>query len=331
MRRPFSRTASLLAAISLTALLAGCAASQSSAGWPAELVAAAEPLLALDPDTDWTESYNRLLSFGAASVDYVVSRPAMVERQAPDSLDALAATSLAQLLIGRGAPPLSGTCFETSYDLLHFDVKSRGTPLGEARISPGARPRSWPALYPGRFDHTAAVRIDVDGDRQRLREWWLERRERGEAEAAGRRLSPSVGGALELLGRRYVDRWGYAPDRSVLRQVAWEGGKVGRWEGSEAGGAPGDEASVAWLPGVRSSGAQPAQDTPAMILEPTEDYNLVRAACLWLAGRPDAEERLIERVASLSEIVAHNARFALLHSPNPSIRAAVERYNRTPR
>lgn len=287
----------------------GCAGTGSRAvPWPSELVAAATPLLTLDPDADWTESYNRLLAFGAQGVDYVMSRPEMAERQAPDSLDALAATSLAQLLIGRGAPPLSGTCFETSYDLLHFDVKSRGTPLGEARISPGVRPRTWPALYPGRFDHTTAGRIDVDGDRQRLREWWLGRRQRGEAEAAGRRLSPSVDRALELLGRRYVDRWGYAPDRSVLRQVAWEGGKVGTWQG------------------VRG-----AQDAPAMILEPTEDYNVVRAACLWLAHRPDAEERLIERVASLSEIVAHNARFALLHSPNPSIRAAVERYNRTPR
>lgn len=68
-----------------------------------------------------------------------------------------------------------------------------------------------------------------------------------------------------------------------------------------------------------------------MILEATEDYNLVRAACLWLVQRAEAEERLIERVASPSEVVAHNARFALLHSPNPSIRAAVERYNRTPR
>lgn len=316
--------------------LAGCAATSARGVWPRGLVDAATPLLALDPDANWTECYNRLLTFGGAGVDYVVSRPAMTDRCPPDSLETLAATSLAQLVIGRGAPPLSGTCFETSYDLLHFDVKSHGTPVGEVRIMLGRPPRSWLALYPGRFDQEAAGRIDIDGDRRRIREWWLAQRGRGEARVAGRRLAPSVARALALLGRRYADRWGYAPDRGVIQRVGWiaepADGKVERWEGEKIDWA----SSVPAFPHSHPHTFPPphfptrlADDAPAMFFEPTADYNLVRAACLWLADQPDAEALLIERVGSHSEIVAHNARFALAHSRDPGIRAAVGRYNRS--
>ena len=94
-----------------------------------------------------------------------------------------------------------------------------------------------------------------------------------------------------LLARRYADQWDYAPE------------------------------STAVLCGAPPRG-------PPLLEIPTEDYNLVRAACVWLGSSSDnaVQERLIELVGNPSPIVAHNARFALRYSPDPRIRAVLERY-----
>jgi hypothetical protein len=153
------------------------------------------------------------------------------------------------------------------------------------------RPATWPALYPADFDHAAGASVDLEADRRALRAWWAAQQANPAAALVNRQLEPQHQHLWRLLARRYVDRWEYAPESTVVRCVAPPRG-------------------------------------PALLDIPTADYNLVRAACVWLGSLPDqrVQDRLIELVGSPLPIVAHNARLALLYSPDPRIRALLERY-----
>ena len=72
---------------------------------------------------------------------------------------------------------------------------------------------------------------------------------------------------------------------------------------------------------------------PTLIRDESQTYDLVRAACV-LLGRhsdPAVQNRLIEMVGSLSEIVSHNARFSLGYASDPRIRSLIERHKRARR
>ena len=67
---------------------------------------------------------------------------------------------------------------------------------------------------------------------------------------------------------------------------------------------------------------------PTLIRAESKTYDLVRAVCVLLGTRSDpaVQDRLIELVASRSDIVSHNARFALGFAADPRIRALLERH-----
>ena len=222
-----------------------------------------------------------------------MQRPEMTRPAAPDDLGVLIHTSLIRILAGpqSGAPRLSATCFETTLDLLYFDLKVDGAPLGTVVIPPETIPRTWPDLYPASFDHQRAAQIDLEADRQALRQWWLARRDVPETLVTNRRLQPRPKQLWRLLGRRYADRWFYQPElRAVLCSLS--------------------------------------PKEPTLLNLPTADYNLARAACIWLGVCPSAEveAHLIELLAAPSLVVAHNARFALSHSRNEQIQSVLQRY-----
>lgn len=60
----------------------------------------------------------------------------------------------------------------------------------------------------------------------------------------------------------------------------------------------------------------------------TYEYNLVRAACIWLGARGDTavRERLVDCVGSGSPVLSYNACFALSYADDPRIREVVWRY-----
>jgi len=285
---PFLTTSVLLCS------LAGCMATgalRSPREHDVEL--AARPLLEMDPNANWTACYNRLLEFGPASIDYLVSEPIMHRRAAPDDLRAMLHTSLLRLLANPAAAPrLSVTCFETTLGVLHFDPKVRGRRLGEVCLPTTRLPAAWHELYPADFDHALAAEIDVEADRRAMLRWWEDRRDEPALLFTQRRLQPHTAYVWAVLPRRYADVWTYELKPEVL------------------------------LCALPPSGT-------ALLRGKTYDYNLVRAVCIWLAASdaPGAQRELIELIAHPSPTVAYNARFALQHSPDPRIREVLERYN----
>jgi hypothetical protein len=269
-------------------LLTGCLAPGSGSTARDRLIAAAaRPLLTLDPNATWTTAYNELVAFGPASIAYLMCQPALTQPAPPDDLGVLLHTSLVRLLADPATRPphLSATCFETTHGLVYFDLKASRRSLGTARLDADALPRDWPGLYPGAFNHAAAAQIDVEADRRALCQWW--QAQRGSVPTA-RPLTPTVARLWPLLARRRADRWEDQP---------------------ETGGV------------LCSSPPRSA----ALFDLPTCDYNLVRAACIWLGQSADAGvvEQLIDLVGSPHPNVAYNARFALRYSRDPRIRAAV--------
>jgi len=253
---------------------------------------AAHPILTLDPNAVWTDAYNRLVALGPDAIAYLMRQPAMTRLAVPDDLDVLLHTSLVRLLADptSGPPRLSATSLETTLGLLHFDLKVRGDRLGAVVLPPDARPRAWHEFYPAEFNHVLAGRIDLEADRRALGAWWRQR-QASSAPATARRLQPHARELWHILARRYADWWGYQPEQGVVLCA------VG-----------------------------PPRTT---LLEfPTADYNLVRAACIWLGSShdDDVQRRLIELIGSASSILSHNARFALSFSPDERIRALLRRY-----
>jgi len=283
-------------------LMATCLASMTgclSPGYPLTsheyaVAEAARPILAMDPDAVWTESYNRLVELGPASLDYLFRQPVMTRPAAPDDLSLLLHTSLIRLLIDRSASPprLHMTGLETALGLVHLDLKVLGRRVGTVAWFEPEPPRGWHELYPLDFDHGLAANVDLEADREALERWWRIQRGRGARIGMARPLEPRCEDLWRLLARRLADVWDYMPEpRAVL-----------------------------------CSGSPPA---PALIRLPTYDYNLVRAACVWLGSRGGGEvpTRLIELIGSASPVVAHNARFALRYSPDERIRRLLRRYD----
>jgi len=273
--------------------LVGCVASPSMRLTRLrEVEAAAQPLLEMQPDANWTACYNRLLELGPASVEYVVSRPVMQQVAAPDDLRVMLHTSLLRLLANRRmAPRLSVNSFETTLDVLHFNPKVRGRALGEVRMPAARMPTAWHDLYPADFNQALADEIDVEGDRRIMLGWWRARGGEVPTSLAQRRLRPRADHLWAVLSRRYADVWTYEAQPEVFLCSQ----RPGR---------------AALFRGV------------------TYDYNLVRAVCIWLGASelPGTQEKLIELVAHPSEVVAYNACFALRHSSDPRIREVLERY-----
>lgn len=254
--------------------------------------AAARPILQMDPEANWTACFNRLVELGPASVSYLARQPLMCRRTAPDDLRVALHISLLRLLANPStAPRLSMSCLETTLDVLHCDPKVRGRRLGTPHLADGRLPRAWHDLYPADFNHAAAVRIDLEADRQAIRRWWRAHAGQPSTLVTTRRLNPRPERLWRLLSRRYADRWTYQPELGVI------------------------------LCGGQERG-------PEMIRLVASDYNLVRATCIWLGSSSDQaiQERLIELVGSSSPVVTHNARFALLYCPDQRIRATLRRF-----
>lgn len=251
-------------------------------------------LLSLKPDVEWTSAHNELIAHGAAAIDWIARQPAMSRPVAPDNLDTLLHTSLIHLLAGASAPRLSFSAYETTLDLLYFDPRVDGKPLGEVCIPPGTPLVAWHDAYPHRLDRALADRVDAEADREAILKWW---QATGPAALpASRKLKPNAENLWPLLVRRPADVWQYDLDRKPVL--------------------------VADSPQRRG--------TNALIESPTIDYNLVRAACIWLGSRGEDEiqARLIELVNHPRPVLAHNAVFALRHSPDPRIRETLERFER---
>jgi hypothetical protein len=267
---------------------------------------ALRPLLSLDPDANWTPIYNQLIPSAELAADRIAGSVAD-RTYAPDDLALILRLSLWHLLAADAAAPrLSVHAYETTLDLLHFDLKVHGKPLGTPLQPPGAIPARWHDLYPGEIDQSLAERIDAEADRKAMLSWW--RGSRGSTRA--RVLTPDPQRLLEVLGRRRADEWSY----EAVRRSA-----------------------VVWFeqnPDCKGGAFQPAADVasrfgPPLLRLETADYNLVRAACVWLgcSSDPAILDALIERVGHASLIVSHNARLALKWSREPRIRELLERYN----
>jgi hypothetical protein len=278
----------------LLGAVSGCLSPRlSPAASDSVVAAAARPILALDADAVWTEAYNRLVELGPASIDYLIRQPAMTQPAAPDDLGVLLHTSLVRLLAdpAAGPPRLSASCLETTLEVLHFDLRVKSRPLGTIVVAEGSMPSAWHDLYPADFDHALAGQIDLEADRQALCDWWRTRRNHGGPLVTTGRLEPQAKYLWPLLSRRYADRWEYQPEtRAVLCAAPPRG--------------------------------------PALLEIRAADYNLVRGACIWLGSSSDpaVQAGLIDSAGSPSPVVAHNARFALGHSPDERIRRVLRRY-----
>lgn len=258
-----------------------------------EIEAHARPILSLDPQANWTAHFNHLVELAPASLAYLVEDERLQRPAAPDDLDLLLRMSLVRLLAGPAKPALTMTCLETTLSVLHFDPRVGGQRLGEVVIFEGVRPRAWHEVFPVEFKHELAAAIDLEADRRAIRAWWAQRPMAGRGGA--RPLTPNPDWLWPLLERRRADMWLFEPVLEA-RHCADGGGSL--------------------LKGVA-----------------TVDYNLVRAACIWLGQSTDEgiEARLIELVGSRSDIVAYNARFALRHSPDERLRRVIEQHERAPR
>jgi hypothetical protein len=179
--------------------------------------------------------------------------------------------------------------------VLHFEIKVDGDRVGTLAMTTAHPPRCWHDLYPADFRHDRAARITLEADRQALVAWW--QRYRGEPAllCAPPPALPNAEHLYRLLGRQYADRWQYQPE-----------------------------------PGTVIRCCVPPRGSTLLDL-PTYDYNLVRAACIWLGTAPDPQvrERLIDLVGSPSLVLSYNACFALRYADDPRIRALVEKYWRT--
>jgi len=265
---------------------------------------AARPILTLDPNACWTDSYNRLLEFGPDALAYLMAQPALTRRAAPDDLSLLMHLSLVRMLAAPGSPPrLSVRALETTLGILHFDPKVNGERLGTAVLADALPPRAWPDLYPADFDQALAAQVDLEADRRALQAWWAGHRDQAESLLLARPLVPRTAELWRILARRPADRWQYLPQSGPVR--------------CEAGAA---DAVALCVDPPRG---------PALLDIPTRDYNLVRAACIWLGTQRDAdvEARLIELVGSPDPTLAHNALFALHFSPNERVRALLKRHD----
>ena len=278
----------------LLPLLAGCAVRDARLT-PLErtIAEAARPILEMDPDAVWTDSFNTLVELAPASIRYLAEHETLRRPAAPDDLRVMLHTSLLRMLANPATRPrLTANCLETSLDLLHFDLKVGGDSVGTPLLADRQAPACWHDLYPADLDRNLADQIDAEADRRAMLQWWHEHRGNPQTVAAGMRLTPKAERLWRLLSRRYADRWTYQPGTTTIQC---------------------------------SQGSR----EPVMILADTYDYNLVRAACVWLGSSPSEEirGRLIDLVASPSQIVVHNAILALRHAPDRRIRELLERYN----
>ena len=277
----------------LGALVAGCVSHDAPLTTRERAVAAAAaPLLELNPDYVWSACFNRLLDLAPASMACLARQPAMRAPAAPDDLRVMLHTSLMWLLADpTTAPHLSAHCYETSLDVLHFDIKVRGRRPGRVCMTAARPPRAWHELYPFDFDHGLAAQIDVEGDRQAMISWWRSCGQRAAPVVRRRRLNPRPQYLWGLLSRRFADRWVYLPDSDVVL-CADQGPTVALFQGV------------------------------------SHDYNLVRATCVLLGTSADGgvQNRLIEMVGSDAPVLSHNARFALSFSRDVRIRGLIERY-----
>lgn len=278
----------------LAGLLSGCGVNQAA---PVDrrsdpVAQSADLILAMAPDADWTEHYNRLAAAPGVALQHILTRPAMVNPPCADALDTLLCTSLAALLSQEAEPPqLTLYAFETSSDLLHLAPKVAGRELGEICVEPGRPPLRWQDLYRGRFDRAAAARVDLEADRTAMLSWWRSQNRVWEAQVwVTRPLRPQPDRLFRLLSRRHADLWVYQPDFGAAQLVS---------DPPDAG----------------------------LFSVSTVDYNLVRAAGIQLGSSADLDvtERLVRLMGDGSPVVAHNARFALGFHPNARIRAAVRR------
>lgn len=305
-RRQFTQPKPPILAGALILCAAGGCATPARVLTPLErrIAAVARPILEMNPDANWTERYNRLLDLAPASVVYLAEHPRMRSRCAPDDLRVMLHTGLLRLLVDpASAPRLSVNCFERNLDLLHFDMKVRGRPLGKAYVAPGSLPMRWHDLYPGDFDARAAAAIDVDADRRAMRRWWLERR--GSTLILPRRkLRPRPKWLWHVLARRRADAWTYMPEPVALLCAAGEP-------------QPGRHA--------------PRYRSRTLLYERSADYNLVRAVCVALGRSRDplVRGRLIDLVGHPVDIVSYNARLALTYSRDPRIRELLDRFERS--
>lgn len=255
---------------------------------------AARPILQMNPDAVWTDCYNELVELAPASIAYLAEHPLMRRRAAPDDLRVMLHTSLLRLLVHPATRPrVSVNCLETTLDVLHFDLKVDGRRIGTACLPEPEMPAAWHELYPLDCDHELAGRIDVEADRQALRRWWHENGGDDGILAAADQLRPRAENLWRLLSRRYADRWSYQPEPRAIR-----------------------------------CGGPPIERT--MMLGHTYDYNLVRAACVWLgsADQPRIRARLIDLVGSPSPVLVHNALLALQYVPDERIRDLIDRYKK---
>lgn len=295
--RSSQRTAVILVAWPAFFAIAGCRAADGVSSRDRAIAAAARPILTLDPDAVWTDSYNRLIELSPDSVRFLAEHPRMTRRCAPDDLRVLLHASLLRLLIApQDAPRLSMTCLETTLGVLHLEPKAAGRRIGTVHLAGGPLPRRWHDLYPADFDHRLTPHVDADLDRLALRQWWQQHKDRIESSVATGRLRPQARWLWPVLSRHYADQWRYSPESGLVLCADFF--------------APGQSPQ------------------PTLIRAESKTYDLVRAACILLGTRSDPaiQDRLIELIASRSDIVSHNARFALGFAADPRIRALLERH-----
>lgn len=284
----------IAALIAMQLSLAGCVNSEGRVAPRDRIIAAAaEPLLRLEADAVWTDAYNRLLEHGSDSIHWLLRQPAMRNQASPDDLDTLLHTSLIRILAGRSGPELRFRAYETTLDLLYFDPRVDGRPLGEICIPPNAVLTQWHDAFPHRIDRGLARQIDAEAERQTVLAWWANGNSAPIAPPPP--LAPDPERLWPLLTRRLADVWQYDVDRRPVLVSA----------GGQRGGN-------------------------ALLEIPTRDYNLVRAACIWLGTRGDepTQRRLMDLINNPRVVVSHNALFALRFSPDPRVRETIERYGR---
>lgn len=294
------------ASLAAAAATSGCLApSRPLTALERRIAEAADPILTLDPNANWTACFNELVKHGPDAVTFLCTRPAIQATASPDDLNVLMHLSLVRLLANPATRPRLSVCaLETRFDLLYLDIKVRGESLGPIAITAPLRPRTWTGLYPTRFDHQRAAEVNLEADRRALRAWFLRHAGSPAMLAGVRPLRPQCEELWEALRERRADVWEYGLDAGEDSLLVCDHGAAR---------------------GLRRPRA-------ALLALPAHEYNLPRAVCIWLGSRPDwtIQERLISLVASPTEVVAHNARFALRFSPDPRIRAIIERDDSPP-
>ncbi len=280
---------SAAAAVVLLLVSTGCTSVPTTQRRIARLAA---PVLSLDADANWTACVNGLIAAGPDSVDWLMRRPCMQRPAPPDDLHVLMHTSLVALLAPPAQrPALTTTALQVRHGLVYFELRVRGRVLGEAVWS-GLPPVEWPALLVRGFEPQRADQSDLERDRRTLLEWWRQRRS-----------DPAT----------LIRRQPYRPRTQKLwRLLAWY--PADRW--SPVG------------PAGELCDARPELSLTLPLVR--RDYNLVRSACIWLGSRAEApvQRRLIDLVGSDLPVLRHNALFALGYSPDPGIRALLERWHR---